>query len=69
MTRHVFDDAVALAPLADHLWQGTTSAPYANMIGPFGGLTAAQALNGVLRHPQLLGEPISLTVNFAVSET
>jgi acyl-CoA thioesterase len=37
------------------------------MVGPFGGLTAAQALHAVLKHPQLLGEPVSLTVNFAAA--
>jgi hypothetical protein len=37
------------------------------MVGPYGGLMAAQALNGVLQHPDLLGEPVSLTVNFAAA--
>ena len=37
------------------------------MIGPFGGMTAAQALNAVLQHPQRLGEPVALTVNFAAA--
>jgi acyl-CoA thioesterase len=37
------------------------------MVGPFGGITAAQALSAVLRHPQLLGEPVALTVNFAAA--
>ncbi|MBX3658460.1 MAG: thioesterase family protein [Ramlibacter sp.] len=37
------------------------------MVGPFGGITAAQALSAVLRHPQLLGEPVSLTVNFCAA--
>ncbi|MDB5946556.1 MAG: hypothetical protein JWQ33_1582 [Ramlibacter sp.] len=68
MTEHVFDTAVRLAPDAgDGAWQGQTSAAYGNMIGPFGGLTAAQALNAVLLHPKRLGDPISLTVNFAAA--
>jgi acyl-coenzyme A thioesterase PaaI-like protein len=37
------------------------------MVGPFGGITAAQALNAVLQHPQRLGEPVSLTVNFCAA--
>ena len=37
------------------------------MIGPFGGVTAAQALNAVLQHPQRLGEPVAFTVNFATA--
>lgn len=67
MTAHAFDAAIALAPQADGLWQGHTSPAYANMIGPFGGITAAQALNAVLQHPQRLGEPVAFTVNFAAA--
>jgi len=64
---HVFDDAVALRPTGEGSWQGHTSPAYANMIGPYGGITAAQALNAVLLHPELLGEPVALTVNFAAA--
>ncbi|KQW00068.1 acyl-CoA thioesterase II [Rhizobacter sp. Root1221] len=59
-----FDDAIALEPQPDGTWLGHTSPAYGNMVGPFGGITAAQALNAVLQHPQRLGEPISLTINF-----
>jgi acyl-CoA thioesterase len=65
MAAHPFDEALALSAQPDGHWLGHTSAAYANMIGPFGGMTAAQALNGVLLHPQRLGDPLSLTVNFA----
>jgi acyl-CoA thioesterase len=64
---HVFDAAIGLEALGDGAWQGHTSPAYANMIGPYGGITAAQALNAVLQHPQLLGEPVALTVNFAAA--
>ncbi len=67
MTPHAFDVAIALAPQGDGVWQGHTSPAYGNMIGPFGGVTAAQALNAVLQHPQRLGEPLALTVNFAAA--
>ena len=67
MTEHVFDEAVRLEPAGDGVWQGRTNAAYGNMIGPFGGVTAAQALNAVLQHPKRLGDPISLTVNFAAA--
>jgi acyl-CoA thioesterase len=67
MSAHPFDAAIALEPAGDDLWRGHTSAPYANMVGPFGGVTAAQALAAVLRHPKLLGEPVALTVNFAAA--
>lgn len=64
---HPFDLAIALAPAGRDSWHGRTSAAYANMVGPFGGLTAAQALAAVLHHPDLLGEPVALTVNFAAA--
>jgi acyl-CoA thioesterase len=67
MSTHVFDEAIALAPLEAGVWAGRTSAAYGNMIGPFGGVTAAQALNAVLQHPELLGEPVAFTVNFAAA--
>lgn len=69
MSKHPFDQAIALAPLAGDstsgAFSGHTSAAYWNMIGPFGGITAAIALNAVLQHPQRLGEPVALTVNYA----
>ena len=67
MKTHAFDAAVKLEPAGDGVWRGRTSAAYANMIGPFGGMTAAQALNAILQHPQLLGEPVAFTVNFAAA--
>ena len=67
MNAHVFDTAIALAAQGEGIWQGHTSPAYANMIGPYGGVTAAQALNAVLQHPQRLGEPVALTVNFAAA--
>lgn len=67
MSAHVFDQARALTALPDGTWQGHTSPAYANMVGPFGGITAAQVLTAVQRHPQLLGTPLSLTVNYAAA--
>ena len=65
MSQHPFDSAMALAAQPDGTATGTTSPAYWNMIGPYGGITAAAALQAVMQHPQLLGEPISLTVNYA----
>ena len=67
MEQHPFDSAIALAPDGDGHWRGHTSAAYANMVGPFGGIMAAQALNAVMQHPDRLGEPISFTVNFCAA--
>ncbi|MBC5764700.1 acyl-CoA thioesterase [Ramlibacter albus] len=64
---HPFDTAVALEPAREHEWRGHTSPAYANFIGPYGGITAAQMINGVMQHPQRLGEPVSFTVNFAAA--
>jgi len=62
---HPFDAAVALTPEGEHRFSGRTSAAYANFVGPFGGITAAAMLNAALLHPERLGNPLSLTVNFA----
>ena len=67
MTLHPFDQATTLERQADGAWLGHTSPAYANMVGPFGGITAAQALCAVLRHPERLGDPVALTVNFCAA--
>ncbi|MCY1165173.1 Thioesterase-like superfamily protein [compost metagenome] len=68
MTKHLFDKALELQVAGSDrpdTWLGTTSPAYWNMVGPFGGSTAATALQAVMQHPALLGEPIALTVNYA----
>ncbi|WP_421954190.1 acyl-CoA thioesterase [Polaromonas sp.] len=68
MTKHLFDQALELQAAGSDrpdTWLGTTSPAYWNMVGPFGGSTAATALQAVMQHPALLGEPIALTVNYA----
>lgn len=62
---HPFDQSIALSPVSAHRFSGQTCPAYANMVGPFGGTTAAVMLNAVLQHPSREGEPIALTVNFA----
>ncbi|MFC7446904.1 acyl-CoA thioesterase [Rhodococcus daqingensis] len=62
---HPFDAAVELTPVGDGLFRGHTSPAYANMVGPFGGITAATLVRAVQQHPDRLGDPLSLTVNFA----
>jgi acyl-CoA thioesterase len=62
---HVLDEATHLSPDGEHCYRGATHPAYANMVGPFGGVTAATLLKAVLQHPQHEGEPIALTVNFA----
>ena len=62
---HVLDQALRLERLSPEgeigalRWGARTAAPYANMVGPFGGMTAAQVLHAVRAHPALLGEPIT----------
>jgi acyl-CoA thioesterase len=61
---HVFDEALELSPLAVGSWQGHTHTAWWNMVGPFGGITAATALRALELHPQVLGAPVTLTVNY-----
>lgn len=62
---HPFDQAIDLAPLADGEFAGRSSRAYWNMVGPYGGITAAQMLQGMLLRADRLGDPVSLTINFA----
>lgn len=62
---HVFDEAVALEPAGENLVRGRSHPAWANMVGPFGGITAATVLNAVLQHPDRHGDPIALTLNYA----
>lgn len=65
MNSHTFDSALKLQPLAPGRYAGATSPAYWNMVGPFGGATAATVLAAVLQHPDRLGDPLSITVNYA----
>ena len=62
---HPLDVALRMTPQHDGSMQATAPAAYWNMVGPYGGITAAQMLQAVLTQPNLLGEPVSITVNFA----
>lgn len=68
-TQHIFDKALALqhSDIRVGHFTGMTSPDYWNMVGPFGGTTAAVVLQSVLRHPDLLGAPIALAVNYAAA--
>ncbi len=67
MSEHFVDQGTALTPDGENVFTGAPHPAWGNMVGPFGGITAAAALNGVLRHPKLLGTPIALTVNYAAA--
>ncbi|RAY14822.1 thioesterase family protein [Actinomadura craniellae] len=61
---HPFDAAITLTPAAGGALRGRTRPEYANMVGPFGGVTAATLVQAVQQHPDRLGDPLSLTVNY-----
>lgn len=63
---HVFDEAIAIRPDAEAgVFRARTHPAYANMVGPYGGITAATVVAALQSHPDVLGEPLALTVNFA----
>lgn len=62
---HPFDDAIRLDATGTHVRRGRTHPEWANMVGPFGGITAAAMLHAIESHPDRLGEPLALTVNYA----
>ena len=61
---HPFDTALQLTG-EQNRYHGHTSPAYANMVGPYGGITAAVLLKALLDHPERQGEPVTITVNFA----
>ena len=62
---HPFDEALRLDTISADVRRGRTHPEWANMVGPFGGITAAAMLAAVEGHPDRIGEPLALTVNFA----
>lgn len=72
MSTHPFDDAVRLEPMGETsqgCWSGVASPANWNMVGPYGGITAATALQGLMQHPQLLGLPVACTFNYVAALT
>lgn len=63
MSDHNFDQAIALSGEADNRTNVIHPA-YQNMVGPYGGISAATLLNSVLTHPRVQGTPVALTVNY-----
>lgn len=62
---HPFDGAMQLETVDAGTFRGATHPEWANMVGPFGGITAAVLLRAVESHPDRIGDPLALTVNFA----
>lgn len=62
---HPLDQAITLEALGEGVFAGRSSRAYWNMVGPYGGVTVAQLLQAMLLRPERLGDPVSLTVNFA----
>ena len=62
---HPLDRAIELEVVDGDVVRGRTQTEWANMVGPFGGVTAAAILRAIELHPDRLGEPVALTVNFA----
>ena len=68
MNDHPFDTALRLDAAASnnaHTSTGTTSPAYWNMVGPYGGITAAVLVQAIDNHPARLGDITLLTVNYA----
>jgi acyl-CoA thioesterase len=59
-----FDKGIALQPAGDGLLRGRTVPEWANMVGPFGGVTAAALLRAIELQPDAHGQPVALTVNY-----
>ncbi|TGD90741.1 thioesterase family protein [Mycolicibacterium sp. CH28] len=63
-TTHSFDTAISLADNGVGHYIGQTTPEYANMVGPFGGVTAAAIVRAIECHPERIGDPVALNVNY-----
>ena len=61
---HPLDVALTLQHLGGDQFRGCCGRSYWNVIGPFGGYSAALMLKAVMQHPDRLGDPVSLTVHY-----
>src|ERR1700754_5354102 len=61
---HPFDSAIHLDTSDGNVRHGRTQPEWANMVGPFGGIPPAVMLRAIETHPERVGEPLALTVNF-----
>lgn len=61
---HPFDEAVTLEHHGSGRFTVRTHPAYANMVGPFGGITVGAIMQALLSHEDAVGEPVALTVNF-----
>lgn len=61
---HPLDDAVTLERRGD-LAVAHTHEGWMNMVGPYGGITAATVMAAIVEHPDRIGDPVALTVNYA----
>ena len=62
---HVFDEAIALRAVSDDVFRAQTHPAYNNMVGPFGGVVAGTVVHGLQQHPEAVGDPLTLTINYA----
>ncbi|CAM4069924.1 acyl-CoA thioesterase II [Tsukamurella strandjordii] len=62
---HVFDEATAVEQVSPGVFRAHTHPAYNNMVGPFGGITAATVVTALQHHPQAQGDPLSMTLNYA----
>ncbi|TWS26521.1 thioesterase family protein [Tsukamurella sputi] len=61
---HPFDQATVVEKV-DGVFRAHTHPAYNNMVGPFGGITAATVVAALQAHPDTQGHPLSLTINYA----
>ena len=59
------DEALLLKPSNEEsTWEARFHKSYANMVGPYGGITLAQALQSVMIDKRRQGDPTSITMNY-----
>lgn len=62
--QHPLDESVRLESLGNGRYRGDPPKHYWNIVGPYGGISAAIAVHAVQQEENVVGDPLALTVNF-----
>ncbi len=61
---HAFDAAIAVEQVEEGRFRGRTHEDFYNLVGPFGGITAATIVHALQSDPRTHGRPVAVTMNF-----
>jgi hypothetical protein len=61
---HALDQSIQIEQIAPGHFTGPPPKQYWNLVGPYGGISAAIAVNAAMQMKEAIGEPLAITINF-----